>query len=496
MENWRLEAIKKNLERITRQQKWDQQINELMKAIEALPVWVGHTKEFEEQNIRLNQKRDVEACEYLNSHPQVVTDGCNDRSCVKENVALTHFDEEFVQEDPKELSYAQEKVKEDVGLGSGLEAVEKKLEKDGTYSSREQGEADWQLASETDLQDFHYTIFEHKWAGIQGLGSNYKRSGLEFYSIMIFGLQLEQHVLYGPLFEQRMIWDPGIRIIFKKGEFSWKGFHGLPQSINTEKREIQMAISKNIRKNKGQEDVKSTLNGELKSISDKLNQVTCHLNSNEISILLSTLQENIKVFVLNLHNDLYKSFTNEMQALGCKLKALDRKNPRPTVLPSRAVNYGANLVGVTAQKNSALQPKFQPGTRTPKVERTRIPKVEMGGWNLIVNKRKVFVQESKGRNCAHFKESKEKKEKIQQCYSYYKLRMVELRYTNAHINRLGTPFTNDDIFSINPVMNVLCVEQGRRNYDQLVIMIMGTTINFVPFSTLSLEEEKKRTENE
>ncbi|GKA33493.1 recombination initiation defects 3 [Tanacetum coccineum] len=95
--------------------------------------------------------------------------------------------------------------------------------------------------------------------------------------------------------------------------------------------------------NKGQEDVKSTLNGELKSISDKLNQDTCHLNSNEISILLSTLQENIKVFVLNLHNDLYKSFTNEMQALGCKLKALDRKNPRPTVLPSRAVNYGANL---------------------------------------------------------------------------------------------------------------------------------------------------------
>ncbi|GJW35918.1 hypothetical protein Tco_0058838 [Tanacetum coccineum] len=156
-----------------------------MKAIQALPVWVGHTKEFEEQNIR---------------------------SCVKENAALTYFDEEFVQEDPKELSYAQEKVKEYVGLGSGLEAVEKKLEKDGTYSSREQGEADWQLASEIDLQDFHYTIFEHKWAGIQGLGSNYKRSGLEFYSIMIFGLQLEQHILYGPLFEQRMIWDPGIRV--------------------------------------------------------------------------------------------------------------------------------------------------------------------------------------------------------------------------------------------------------------------------------------------
>ncbi|GJT05070.1 recombination initiation defects 3 [Tanacetum coccineum] len=127
---------------------------------------------------------------------------------------------------------------------------------------------------------------------------------------------------------------------------------------------------------KGQEDVKSTLIGELKSISDKLNQDTCHQNLKEISILLSTLQEKIRVFVLNLRNDLSKSFTNEMQALGCKLKALGQKNPIPTVLPPRAVNYGAKpvSVGITPQ-NSALPPKVQPGTR--------IPKVEMGGWNLV-----------------------------------------------------------------------------------------------------------------
>ncbi|GKD34332.1 uncharacterized protein Tco_1249841, partial [Tanacetum coccineum] len=63
---------------------------------------------------------------------------------------------------PQRIELCTKKVQEDVALGTGLEAVEKKLEKDGTYSSREQGEADWQLASETDLQDFHYTIFEHK----------------------------------------------------------------------------------------------------------------------------------------------------------------------------------------------------------------------------------------------------------------------------------------------------------------------------------------------
>ncbi|GKA56479.1 hypothetical protein Tco_0755551 [Tanacetum coccineum] len=45
---------------------------------------------------------------------------------------------------------------------------------------------------------------------VQGLGSNYKRSGLKFYSTMILVVHLEPNIFYGPLFEQRMTWDPGI----------------------------------------------------------------------------------------------------------------------------------------------------------------------------------------------------------------------------------------------------------------------------------------------
>nr|GEY28459.1 hypothetical protein [Tanacetum cinerariifolium] len=45
---------------------------------------------------------------------------------------------------------------------------------------------------------------------VQGLGSNYKRSGLEFYSTMILVVHLEPNILYGSLFEQRMTWDPRI----------------------------------------------------------------------------------------------------------------------------------------------------------------------------------------------------------------------------------------------------------------------------------------------
>ncbi|GKC43203.1 ribonuclease H-like domain-containing protein [Tanacetum coccineum] len=93
-------------------------------------------------------------------------------------------------------------------------AVEKKLENDGTYSLREQGEADWQLASETDLQNFHYTIFEHMWAGIQGLGSNYKRrcgDGQVLFSVSLFylvGAGNISMVAAGVMSEREYMHDP------------------------------------------------------------------------------------------------------------------------------------------------------------------------------------------------------------------------------------------------------------------------------------------------
>ncbi|GKC32225.1 hypothetical protein Tco_1039519 [Tanacetum coccineum] len=110
-------------------------------------------------------------------------------------------------------------------------------------SLREQGEDDWQPPCEPDLQDIqdtpdccnlkpHMDVTQEGRACsklsycsfgpvlkcdnvlhlvvVQGLGSNYKRSGLEFYSTIILVVQLEPNILYGPLFEQRMTWDPGI----------------------------------------------------------------------------------------------------------------------------------------------------------------------------------------------------------------------------------------------------------------------------------------------
>ena len=65
--------------------------------------------------------------------------------------------------------------------------------------------------------------------------------------------------------------------------------------------------------NKGQEDVKSNLHGELKSLSEKLNHDKSHENSQEFSVFLSSLEEKIGMFMVKLRNDLSNSFTNEIQ---------------------------------------------------------------------------------------------------------------------------------------------------------------------------------------
>ncbi|KAJ9563389.1 hypothetical protein OSB04_008549 [Centaurea solstitialis] len=102
----------------------------------------------------------------------------------------------------------------------------------------------------------------------------------------------------------------------------------------------------------------ASLHGDLKLISDQLNQDTCSKNTQDVSILLSSLQEKIGLFISNLRNDLSKSFAYEMQAIVCKLKELDQKNPPPTVLPPQAVSYCANPMG-KAPKIAVVPPKVK-----------------------------------------------------------------------------------------------------------------------------------------
>ncbi|CAH1434314.1 unnamed protein product [Lactuca virosa] len=163
-------------------------------------------------------------------------------------------------------------------------------------------------------------------------------------------------------------------------------------SLQTIENSLQMIVNSLQIISKGQEDVKSSLHGELKSLSVKLNQDKCHQNSQEISVLLSGLEEKIGVFILNLHNNLSKSFTNEIQAVACKLKALDQKNPTHALLPPKAVSFCASPQGI-APKNPAVPLKVQIGTR--------IPKVEMGTWNSVKREKATLTDRDYSKGHKH-----------------------------------------------------------------------------------------------
>nr|GEZ11191.1 hypothetical protein [Tanacetum cinerariifolium] len=143
----------------------------------------------------------------------------------------------------KKTDCFKESVKEDSSKTEGNPTIS---EEDGTDSLREQGEDDWQPASENDLKNINDTLNSYNLKPRvvvtqddrarskpsrcsygpdlrcdhvlhlmvdQGLGSNYKSSGLEFQSTMILVLHLESNGLYGLLFGQMMTWDPRIRVI-------------------------------------------------------------------------------------------------------------------------------------------------------------------------------------------------------------------------------------------------------------------------------------------
>ncbi|GJV29083.1 hypothetical protein Tco_1385531 [Tanacetum coccineum] len=154
-----------------------------------------------------------------------------------------HFLSDGSDQNNKNTDCFKESVKEDSSKTEGNPTIS---EDDGTDSLREKGEDEWQPASENDLQNIQDTLdccnlkprmvvtrddrarskpsrcsygpdlrCDHvlHLVVVQGLGSNYKSSGLEFHSTMILVLHLESNGLYGLLFGQRMTWDPGIRVI-------------------------------------------------------------------------------------------------------------------------------------------------------------------------------------------------------------------------------------------------------------------------------------------
>jgi hypothetical protein len=70
----------------------------------------------------------------------------------------------------------------------------------------------------------------------------------------------------------------------------------------------------NVNQNTGQEDVKFSLEGSLKSLSEQLSNDRYQDNLQQIFLVLSTLPKQMEIFLYRLQNELRTTLTKEIQA--------------------------------------------------------------------------------------------------------------------------------------------------------------------------------------
>ncbi|XP_057981409.1 putative recombination initiation defects 3 [Malania oleifera] len=128
---------------------------------------------------------------------------------------------------------------------------------------------------------------------------------------------------------------------------------------------------------KGLEDIKDSLEGKLKSISDGLCKISYQERLQEIFSKLSALPERIEALLLKSQNDLCSAFIKEMQAKSSSLKDYNQKYKEPHFPPQKGLGCPITLQKTTPPcKISDVPPKEG-------VQATFVPKIEVGCWNSV-----------------------------------------------------------------------------------------------------------------
>ncbi|XP_038683556.1 putative recombination initiation defects 3 [Tripterygium wilfordii] len=152
---------------------------------------------------------------------------------------------------------------------------------------------------------------------------------------------------------------------------------------------------------KGQEDVKASLQGGFKSVSDKLSKDVCQDKLQQISLLLSAFPEQIEASHLKLQTQLCNSFNKEMQAVACSLK-----NPALNVLPPKDT---ASCI-TPSRKLQSL--RNSPVPQKVCAHENQAPKIETGGWKSVKSgkatvKEKASHDEHKRKDASLIKQERE-----------------------------------------------------------------------------------------
>ncbi|KAG8653564.1 putative recombination initiation defects 3 isoform X2 [Manihot esculenta] len=152
---------------------------------------------------------------------------------------------------------------------------------------------------------------------------------------------------------------------------------------------------------KGQEETKFSLDGNLKSISDRLSKDIYQDKSQQIFSVLSALKKQMEASLLKLQNDLCMTFT---KATACSLKIPSQGSPSITVLPPKVTG----CYTIPQRKQEPLRNPAMP----PKACGQAIvcPKIEVGAWNTVRPEKatqRAYHKEEKCKGVSSFQKEKQ-----------------------------------------------------------------------------------------
>ncbi|RHN39891.1 hypothetical protein MtrunA17_Chr8g0348851 [Medicago truncatula] len=131
---------------------------------------------------------------------------------------------------------------------------------------------------------------------------------------------------------------------------------------------------------KGQEEIKASINGSLKSLSEQMSRVTDIEKLQEVYMLVSSMPQLIEGSLRNLQNNLQNT-TKEMKEISCSLKHSNQKDLAQPILSPKCVS------------KQVITPKMR---QTPAVEAKKNTPVivaseaDTGGWRPVKRERVTF----------------------------------------------------------------------------------------------------------
>eukprot|EP00257_Ricinus_communis_P028429 XP_025015843.1 protein PAIR1 [Ricinus communis] len=156
---------------------------------------------------------------------------------------------------------------------------------------------------------------------------------------------------------------------------------------------------------KGQEDTKFTLDGSLKSISERLSKDISQDRLQQIFLVLSAFPQQMEASLLKLQSDLSMTFTKELQAAARNMEMPNQNSPSIMLLPSTVTGSYSTSHRKSRPISNSVMPSKAYGQSTTR------PKIEMGTWNTVKTEQITFTQRASNKEHKHKGVSSIQKEK-------------------------------------------------------------------------------------